>query len=49
MQKTLRRSVSQLIGPWQKKMFWLMWVTYWNYKERGVESVIMQRAAGTGS
>ena len=28
MQKTLSRSVSQLIGTWQKKMFWLMWVTY---------------------
>ena len=28
MEKTLSTSVSELIGAWQKKMFWLMWVTY---------------------
>ncbi len=31
MEKTLSRSVSELIGTWQKKMFWLMWVTYASY------------------
>ena len=28
MEKTLSTSVSELIGTWQKKMFWLMWITY---------------------
>jgi len=28
VKKTLSSSVSELIGTWQKKMFWLMWVTY---------------------
>ncbi len=28
MEKTLSTSVSERIGTWQKKMFWLMWVTY---------------------
>jgi sugar phosphate permease len=28
MEKTSSTSVSELIGTWQKKMFWLMWVTY---------------------
>jgi len=28
MKKALSRSVSELIGTWQKKMFWLMWVVY---------------------
>jgi len=28
MEKTLGTSVSEQISTWQKKMFWLMWVTY---------------------
>jgi len=28
MEKTLSTSVSEQISTWQKKMFWLMWVTY---------------------
>jgi len=28
VEKTLSTSVSELIGTWQKKMFWLMWITY---------------------
>jgi len=28
MGEKLSASVSELIGTWQKKMFWLMWVTY---------------------
>jgi len=28
MRKALSSSVSKSIGEWQKKMFWLMWVTY---------------------
>jgi len=28
VEKTLSTSVSERIGTWQKKMFWLMWVTY---------------------
>lgn len=28
MRKALSSSVSNSIGEWQKKMFWLMWVTY---------------------
>ena len=28
MKKTLSTSLSELINTWQKKMFWLMWVTY---------------------
>ncbi|MBW1888181.1 MAG: MFS transporter, partial [Deltaproteobacteria bacterium] len=28
MEKRLNGSVSELLSTWQKKMFWLMWVTY---------------------
>jgi sugar phosphate permease len=28
LQKSLNKSVSELISTWKKKMFWLMWVTY---------------------
>ena len=28
MVETLSVSVSELIGTWQKKIFWLMWITY---------------------